>query len=99
MPEMTLGFRESTTASLVSDEDDEDLPLRAELFSAAQMGAHGKTLAAHHELSTRGGPDQLLSRLSENAEFIHTTCDELTEAVKAGRQITPASNGCSTTST
>ncbi|MEV4779609.1 cyclic beta 1-2 glucan synthetase [Burkholderia sp. LMU1-1-1.1] len=91
MPEMTLGFRESTTASLVSDEDDEDLPLRAELFSAAQMGAHGRTLAAHHELSTRGGPDQLLSRLSENADFINTTCDELTEAVKAGRQITPAS--------
>jgi cellobiose phosphorylase len=87
---MTLGFRESTTASLVSDED-EDLPLRAELFSAAQMGAHGKTLAAHHELSKRVGPDQLLSRLSENAEFINTTCDELTEAVKAGRQITPAS--------
>jgi hypothetical protein len=29
----------------LSDEDDDDLPLRAELFSAAQMAAHGKTLA------------------------------------------------------
>ncbi|TFW17757.1 cyclic beta 1-2 glucan synthetase, partial [Duganella callida] len=88
---MTLGFRESPSGSLVSDEDDEDLPLRAELFSAAQMAAHGKTLASHHELSKRGGRDRLLSRLAENAAVIDATCDELTAAVKAGRQITPAS--------
>jgi cellobiose phosphorylase len=88
---MTLGFRESPAGSLLSDEDDEDLPLRAELFSAAQMAAHGKTLAAHHELSKRGGRDRLLSRLTENAAVIDSTCDELTAAVKAGRQITPAS--------
>ncbi|CAN7228676.1 GH36-type glycosyl hydrolase domain-containing protein [Duganella sp. LjRoot269] len=88
---MTLGFRESPSGSLLSDEDDEDLPLRAELFSAAQMAAHGKTLAMHHELSKRGGRDRLLSRLAENAAVINATCDELTGAVKAGRQITPAS--------
>ncbi|WP_229256619.1 GH36-type glycosyl hydrolase domain-containing protein [Duganella lactea] len=91
LPEITLGFRESQAGSLVSDEDDEDLPLRAELFSAAQMAAHGKTLAQHHELSKRGGRDRLLSRLAENAAVIDATCDELTAAVKAGRQITPAS--------
>jgi cellobiose phosphorylase len=91
LPEMTLGFRESPTGSQLSDEDDEDLPLRGELFSAAQMAAHGKTLAAHHELSKRGGRDRLLSRLAENAAVIDATCDELTAAVKAGRQITPAS--------
>jgi cellobiose phosphorylase len=91
LPEMSLGFRESQTGSLVSDEDDEDLPLRAELFSAAQMAAHGKTLAQHHELSKRGGRDRLLSRLAENAAVIDSTCDELTAAIKAGRQITPAS--------
>ncbi|MRW88115.1 cyclic beta 1-2 glucan synthetase [Pseudoduganella sp. FT26W] len=88
---MTLGFRESPAGSLMSDEDDEDLPLRAELFSAAQMAAHGKTLAQHHELSKRGGRDRLLSRLAENAAVIDSTCDELTAAIKAGRQITPAS--------
>jgi len=88
---MNLGFREAPSGSLVSDEDDEDLPLRAELFSAAQMAAHGKTLATHHELSKRGGRDRLLSRLSENAAVIEATCDELTAAVKSGRQITPAS--------
>jgi cellobiose phosphorylase len=91
LPEMTLGFRESPAGSLMSDEDDEDLPLRAELFSAAQMAAHGKTLAQHHELSKRGGRDRLLSRLAENAAVIDSTCDELTAAIKAGRQITPAS--------
>jgi len=89
--ELALGFRESPSGSLLSDEDDEDLPLRAELFSAAQMAAHGKTLAHHHELSKRGGRDRLLSRLSENAAVISATCDELTAAVKDGRQITPAS--------
>ncbi len=91
MPDLTLGFRESPSGSLLSDADDEDLPLRAELFSAAQMAAHGKTLATHHELSKRGGRDRLLARLTENAAVINATCDELTAAVKAGRQITPAS--------
>jgi len=91
MPDITLGFRESPSGSLLSDEDDQDLPLRAELFSAAQMAAHGKTLATHHELSKRGGRDRLLARLAENAAVIDSTCDELTAAVKAGRQITPAS--------
>ncbi|NVM75984.1 cellobiose phosphorylase [Duganella sp. SG902] len=91
LPELALGFHESPTGSLQSEEEDEDLPLRAELFSAAQMAAHGKTLAKHHELSKRGGRDRLLSRLAENAAVIDSTCDELTAAVKAGRQITPAS--------
>ena len=90
LPEMSLGFRESNTAAMVSDED-EDLPLRAELFSAAQMAAHGRSLASHHALSPRGGGDQLLARLSDNAEVISATCDELTAAIKNGRQITPAS--------
>jgi cyclic beta-1,2-glucan synthetase len=70
---------------------DDELPLRSELFSAAQMAGHGKHLAARHELSKRGGPDRLLARLTENAEVIAGTCAELTAAIKAGRQVTPAS--------
>jgi cellobiose phosphorylase len=70
---------------------DDELPLRSELFSAAQMAAHGKHLAARHQLSKRGGPDRLLARLTENAAIISGTCAELTAAIKAGRQITPAS--------
>ena len=91
LPEVTLGFRESLSGSLLADDDEDDLPLRAELFSAAQMAAHGKTLATHHELSKRSGRDRLLSRLAENAEVISSTCDDLTAAIKASRQITPAS--------
>ena len=71
--------------------EDDELPLRSELFSAAQMAAHGKHLAARHQLSKRGGPDRLLARLTENAEVIAGTCAELTAAIKAARQITPAS--------
>src|SRR5215207_6988672 len=69
----------------------DEFPLRSELFSAAQMAAHGKHLASRHVLSNKGGPDKLLSRLSDNAEVICETCHELTAALKAGRQITPAS--------
>ncbi len=67
------------------------LPLRSELFSALQMAAHGKTLAATHQLSRRGGRDRLLSRLAKNGDVITATCQELTGAIKAGRQMTPAS--------
>ncbi|MES2015317.1 MAG: glucoamylase family protein [Pseudomonadota bacterium] len=55
------------------------------------MATHGKHLAARHHLSRRGGPDKLLARLSENAVVIGDTCRELTATIKAGRQITPAS--------
>lgn len=79
-------------ARTVSREDEAaDLPLRAELFSAVQMAVHGKTLADQHRLSTQGGADRLLVRLAQNATLIDATCDELTAAVKQGRQITPAS--------
>ncbi len=70
---------------------DDDPPLRSELFSAAQMAMHGKHLAGSHVLSTRGGRDRLLARLAENGAIIASTCQSLTVAVKAGRQVTPAS--------
>ncbi|WP_313872817.1 hypothetical protein [Rugamonas sp. DEMB1] len=89
----TPGFREARSGAVRPDDDDE-LPLRAELFSAAQMAAHGKTLAGQHSLSRpsfAGRRDRLLARLAENAELIGATCVELTAAVTAGRQVTPAS--------
>jgi cyclic beta-1,2-glucan synthetase len=70
---------------------DDDPPLRSELFSAAQMAMHGKHLASSHVLSTRGGRDRLLARLADNDDVITDTCKSLTAAVKAGRQVTPAS--------
>ena len=65
-------------------------PLRSELFSVDQMQQHGKALAGSHELSPRRGPDQLLPRLSDNEAFLLELRQLLTEAVQAGRRITPA---------
>ena len=78
-------------AALDGEDQADEFPLRSELFSAAQMAAHGKHLASRHVLSTKSGPDKLLARLSENAIVISETCHELTAAIKTGRQITPAS--------
>lgn len=69
---------------------DDELPLRAELFSAAQMEQHGRILANAHKLGGGRARDQLLSRLADNEEVIIDTCSQLTEAITAGRQVTPA---------
>jgi cyclic beta-1,2-glucan synthetase len=74
-----------------TDQLDGALPLRSELFSAMQMAAHGKTLAASHFLGRQGGPDRLLARLTDNAALIQATVNELTATLEGGRQITPAS--------
>jgi cyclic beta-1,2-glucan synthetase len=65
-------------------------PLRAELFSAAQVEQHGKTLAGSHTLSPGHAPDRLLTRLAENEGILIGVHNLLTEAVKASRRITPA---------
>ncbi len=65
-------------------------PLRAELFSADQMEAHGKKLAGLHKLSSRRNPDQLLKRLSENEIVLSGSLDLFTVAANEGRPITPA---------
>ena len=69
---------------------DEELPLRAELYSADQMEQHGKRLAASHKLTPRRVRDQLLARLAENEAVLIGTCDLLTAAVRDTRRITPA---------
>ena len=56
----------------------DELPLRAELFSADQMERHGKTLAGSHRLGLRRAPDQLLARLAENEGVLLEACNLLT---------------------
>ena len=65
-------------------------PLRAELFSSAQMEQHGKTLAASHTLTPGHAPDRLLTRLADNEGVLIGVQNLLTEAIKANRRITPA---------
>ena len=66
-------------------------PLRAELFSSHRMEQHGETLAKAHQLCPARTANQLLNRLDKNERVLSQSCKLLVEAVKAGRQITPAS--------
>nr|WP_083444660.1 glycoside hydrolase family 94 protein [Herbaspirillum rhizosphaerae] len=54
------------------------------------MEQHGRVLANAHKLSSTYGPDKLLARLADNEATIIQACTRLTEAIKAGRQVTPA---------
>ncbi|MEW6601743.1 MAG: hypothetical protein AB1499_12300, partial [Nitrospirota bacterium] len=65
-------------------------PLRAELFSSHQMDQHGKVLAGSHKLGRDYAPGQLLTRLAENEKVLLDVRSLITEAVRAGRRITPA---------
>ena len=69
---------------------DEELPLRAELFSALRMDQHGRSLANTHKVGTEHTRDLLLSRLADNEFVISNVCCQLTEAVRSFRQLTPA---------
>ena len=85
------GFKNALLgSSILGRQADEELPLRAELFSALQMEQHGRILANAHKLSTERGRDRLLSRLADNENVMIDACNQLTEAIKAGRQVTPA---------
>jgi cyclic beta-1,2-glucan synthetase len=76
-------------SGLGSNRDDQT-PLRAELFSTAQMEQHGKTLAQAHVLGQPGRRDRLLDRLDKNQRVLVETCQLLTQAVKAKQRISPA---------
>lgn len=65
-------------------------PLRAELFSAAQMEQHGRVLAGLHGIQHDQTPDQLLPRLADNERELVSVCSALTATVQDARQITPA---------
>ncbi len=71
--------------------DHAQLPLRAQLFSAEQMERHGRKLAAAHQCDDAPAPDQLIPRLAENERVLRQARETLTQAVRAHRLITPAS--------
>jgi cellobiose phosphorylase len=70
----------------------DEAPLRAELFSIAQLEQHARVLADSHTLapSMRGGGSHLLERLGENETTLREAYQLLAEALERGRKITPA---------
>jgi len=64
-------------------------PFRAELFSVEQLARHARGLAAQHQVVTRRGSNNLLSRLGQNEDMLRTF-NAATLGVKPGRRITPA---------
>ena len=76
--------------SLTEENATVEAPLRAELFSAKQMEAHGKELAGLHVVSATRGSDKLLGRLADNETELRSVCDLLRSSVNASRRITPA---------
>jgi cyclic beta-1,2-glucan synthetase len=69
---------------------DDEMLLRAELFSTSQMEQHGRTLAALHAVGEDRVPERLLTRLATNEAVLLKVRDLVTEAVRAGRRVTPA---------
>lgn len=68
----------------------DEAPLRAQLFTAEQMGQHGRQLAQQHELTHRRSPDRLLRRLSDNEVVLADTCTLLAQGDEHERRVTPA---------
>jgi len=68
----------------------EDPPLRAELFSAEQIAAHGERLASAHVVSDTALSDRLLARLADNERVLVAVAKQLAVAADADRRYTPA---------
>jgi cyclic beta-1,2-glucan synthetase len=74
---------------LLNHEDDER-PLRAELFSVDQLAQHAKTIAATDQLATRPTRDRLIDRLNENERVLVETYELVIAAVAKNRRVAPA---------
>lgn len=72
------------------EEPAEPLPLRAELFSAEQMEAHGAKLGESHRLAAGGAGIKLLRRLQANETELQGVYALLTAALDDHQQITPS---------
>ena len=66
-------------ASSLDDPASGEAPLRAELFTAAQMERHGWYLASIHEATLTGAPDRLLPRLADNRRALLSACNRLSK--------------------
>ncbi|MBC7817126.1 MAG: cyclic beta 1-2 glucan synthetase, partial [Planctomycetaceae bacterium] len=69
----------------------DDLPLRSELFSVAQLEQHAEALAQWHQVNPGRGKDRLSARLASNEEILLEAYRLVTDAVDHNRRISPAS--------
>ena len=67
----------------------DEAPLRAEVFSVAQLAHHAKALAASHAVVTQRGSNRLLARLGENEQLLRAY-NRATLAVDKTRRVTHA---------
>ena len=65
-------------------------PLRAELYTSAQLELHARTISRKHQLVTEHASEQLLKRLAENEHILLEVHAALTDAVKNNHRIVPA---------
>ncbi|MDD5770952.1 MAG: glucoamylase family protein [Candidatus Omnitrophica bacterium] len=77
-------------ASLAWNNNVEEQPLRAELFSIEQFKTHAKNLAQGHLVSYKKGRNRLLLRLKKNEKVLAEIHDLLNETGKSKRKISPA---------
>lgn len=70
--------------------EDNEQPLRAELYSVDQLAQHAKTIAATHRLATKPTRDRLIHRLDENERILVETYELVTAAVMKNRLVAPA---------
>jgi cyclic beta-1,2-glucan synthetase len=80
---LPAGFRNA------SREEDEQ-PLRGEIFSVERLEQYAKFLAAEHKTVTKKGRAQLLPRLEFNGRKLVDAYRTLVEAIRNGRAISPA---------
>nr|WP_148268521.1 glucoamylase family protein [Komagataeibacter medellinensis] len=72
--------------------ENDTTPLKSEIFGPERLEAHAKSLAAVQNISprTRGYGHPLSRRLAENGAFLRTADIRIAEAIRAGKQLTPA---------
>ena len=68
----------------------DDLPLRSEMFSVAQLENHASALAEWHQVDPSHGPDRLLTRLAANEKILLEAYKLVTDVSAHNRRVPPA---------
>lgn len=73
-----------------TSENEDERPVRAEIFSVERLEQYAQTLAAEHRTVTKKGRAQLLPRLEDNGRKLIGAYRILVETVRDGHAISPA---------